>query len=162
MEKELLITQQIVSAWQGQIKRIDSLIDKLSDEQLLNHVAPGRNRGIYLLGHLATVSDMMLPLLGLGNVLKPEMQAIFVSVPDNAVKDLPSLTDLRKYWKEVNDTLNGHFNKMTPADWLAPHTAVSEEDFKKQPHRNKLSIILSRTNHHTYHFGQLAFLQSAN
>jgi hypothetical protein len=162
MEKEVLITQQIVSAWQGQIKRIDALIDKLSDEQLLNHVAPGRNRGVYLLGHLATVSDMMLPLLGLGNMLKPEMQAIFVSVPDNAVKDLPSLAELRKYWKDVNDTLNGHFEKMKPEDWLAPHTAVSEEDFKKQPHRNKLSIILSRTSHHTYHFGQLAFLQSAN
>jgi DinB superfamily len=162
MEKDTLITQQIVSAWQGQIKRIDALIDKLSDEQLFNHVAPGRNRSVYLLGHLATVSDMMLPLLGLGNMLKPEMQAIFVNVPDNAVKDLPSISELRKYWKEVNDTLNGHFNKMTPGDWLAPHTAVSEEDFKKQPHRNKLSIILSRTSHHSYHFGQLAFLQSAN
>ena len=162
MEKEVLITQQIVSAWQGQIKRIDALIDKLSGEQLLNHVAPGRNRGIYLLGHLATVSDMMLPLLGLGNMLKPEMQAIFVSVPDNAVKDLPPTSELRKYWKEISVVLNTHFDRMKPEDWLGPHTAVSEEDFKKQPHRNKLSIILSRTSHHSYHFGQLAFLQSTN
>ena len=159
MENELLV-KMVLSAWQSQNKRIEKLLDKLSDEQLEAEVAPGRNRGIYLLGHIATVSDMMLPLLDLGAPLKPEFQALFVTVPDRAVGELPPVSELRNYWNEVNASLDAHFAKMTPDQWLAKHTAASEEDFKKEPHRNKLNIILSLTVHQAYHFGQMAFLQS--
>ena len=159
MENELVVNM-VLSVWQTQNSRIEKLVDKLSDEQLQAETSPGRNRGIYLLGHIATVSDMMLPLLGFGPALRPEFQAIFVTVPDQAVTELPSVTEVKNYWKEVNATLSAHFAKTTADNWLTRHTSVSEEDFKKEPHRNKLSIILSRTNHHSYHFGQLAYLQS--
>jgi hypothetical protein len=158
MEKELL-TSMTLTGWQSLNKRIEKLVDGLTDEQLQAEVAPGRNRGIYLLGHMATVSDMMLPLLGLGTALKPEYQAIFVSSPDKAVKELPSATEVKSYLKEVNATLNGHFAKMNADDWFKKHTQVSDEDFAKEPHRNRLNIILSRTGHHNYHLGQMAFLQ---
>lgn len=39
------------------------------------------------------------------------------------------------------------------------HSAVSEEDFAKEPHRNKLNLLLNRTNHLSYHHGQLVFLK---
>ena len=55
------------------------------------------------------------------------------------------------------------FNKfefLTTAQWFEKHTAVSEEDFTKEPHRNKLSVVLSRTNHLAYHVGQLALLKN--
>jgi hypothetical protein len=39
-------------------------------------------------------------------------------------------------------------------DWVARHTAVSEEDFAKEPLRNRFSILITRTNHLTYHVGQ--------
>ena len=159
MENELVVNM-VLSVWQTQNARIEKLVDKLSNEQLQAETAPGRNRGIYLIGHIATVSDMMLPLLGFGPAIRPEFQGIFVNVSDLAVKELPSVAEVKKYWKEVNAALSAHFAKTTAEDWLTRHTSVSEEDFKKEPHRNKLSIILSRTNHHTYHFGQLAYLQS--
>jgi len=38
-------------------------------------------------------------------------------------------------------------------DWLARHTAVSEEDFAKDPSRNRFAVLLSRTNHLSYHLG---------
>jgi hypothetical protein len=38
------------------------------------------------------------------------------------------------------------------------HTAVSEADFALNPSRNKLSILISRTNHQSYHLGQLNLL----
>ena len=37
--------------------------------------------------------------------------------------------------------------------------ATIEEDFIKEPHRNKLNIILTRTTHLSYHTGQLALLK---
>ena len=150
----------VLSAWHQQNKRLGGLLEKLSDEQLQGAVAPGRNTGIYLVGHLAAVADMMLPLLDMGQCLRPEMQAIFVNVPDGAVKDVPSTSELKQYFKEVNTTLSEKFSTLSADDWLKKHTSVNEDDFKKDPSRNKLNIIISRTNHLSYHFGQLAFLQA--
>jgi hypothetical protein len=43
---------------------------------------------------------------------------------------------------------------MSWSDWLQRHTAVSEEDFAKDTSRNRFAILLSRTNHLSYHLGQ--------
>ena len=45
---------------------------------------------------------------------------------------------------------------MSESDWHSKHTAVSEEDFKKEPHRNKLNVMLSRVTHKASHLGQMA------
>ena len=62
--KELMI-KMVVSAWESYFQRLNKLFEKLSDEQLQKQVAPGRNTGIYLLGHLTAVTDGMLPLIGI-------------------------------------------------------------------------------------------------
>jgi hypothetical protein len=54
----------------------------------------------------------------------------------------------------VNEKLREGFAKFSAADWLQKHTAVSAEDFAKEPHRNRFAILLSRTNHLSYHLGQ--------
>ena len=43
---------------------------------------------------------------------------------------------------------------MTAAQWLERHSSVSEEDFAKEPLRNRLAMMLSRTNHVSMHVGQ--------
>ena len=43
---------------------------------------------------------------------------------------------------------------MSWSDWVQRHSAVSEEDFAKDPSRNRFAILLSRTNHLSYHLGQ--------
>ncbi len=37
--------------------------------------------------------------------------------------------------------------------------AVTAEDFAREPHRNKLNIVLNRTGHVSYHLGQLVLLK---
>ena len=54
----------------------------------------------------------------------------------------------------VNSKLADAFEAFTAADWLRKHTAVSDEDFGKDPTRNRLAVVLSRTNHVSYHSGQ--------
>ena len=39
-------------------------------------------------------------------------------------------------------------------DWVQRHAAVSEEDFAKDASRNRFAVLLSRTNHLSYHLGQ--------
>src|SRR5882757_9991644 len=46
------------------------------------------------------------------------------------------------------------FSKFSPADWAGRHTAVSEEEFKREPNRNKFTVLLGRTAHMSYHVGQ--------
>jgi len=156
--QEELFIKMVLDAWDGQVKRMDDLFTSLSDQQLIKEIAPGRNRGIYLLGHMAAVHDRMLPLLGFGEQLNADMYKIFVESPDNAIVQLPAINDLKVYWKNVNITLSKHFNNLTPAEWFQKHNSVSEEDFEKEPHRNRLNVIINRTNHAASHLGQLIFL----
>jgi hypothetical protein len=62
----------------------------LSEQQLLEEVARGKNRLIYLWGHLIAVHDGMLPLLDLGERSYPELDATFLTAADRAVALLPS------------------------------------------------------------------------
>ena len=73
----------VLKSWYSSVKRADALFEKLSDEERLKEVSPNCNRGIYLMGHLAVVHDMMLPLLNLGEPLYPELVATFTRTPDN-------------------------------------------------------------------------------
>ena len=44
----------------------------------------------------------MFPILGLGDRLHPELDAIFISSPDKGGAQLQPVGELRKYWDEVN------------------------------------------------------------
>ena len=74
-------TQLIIKNWEATVKRTGSLIDELSSEELLREVSPNHNRGIYLLGHLTAVHDLMLPLLNFREALFPEIHSTFVLAP---------------------------------------------------------------------------------
>jgi uncharacterized damage-inducible protein DinB len=97
----------------------------------------------------------MFPLLGLGDRLHPELDEIYVANPDRAFADPLSATELRRAWADVNDTLTAAFEKFTLEDWLQKHTAVSDEEFVKDPTRNRLAIVINRTSHASYHSGQV-------
>ena len=148
-----------LDAWNTHVTRVDKLLNELTDEQIKNEVAPGRNTGTYLLGHLVAVHDTLFPLLGIGEKMYPDLENIFIKNPDRSGLEKPSVKDLKNYWQLVNNKLSEHFNQFSAEEWLQKHTSVSEEDFKKEPHRNRLNVLISRTNHLAYHLGQLAFLK---
>src|SRR4051812_40801994 len=155
-----LFIKMVLDAWHTHIKRTDDLFNSLTDEQLMQEIAPGKNRGIYLLGHLPAIHDRMLPLLELGAPLHPELWEPFVEHPDKAVEALPAIGTLRAYWTAINTHLAARMQSLSPEAWFQKHTAVPAEDFAKEPHRNKLNIIINRTNHLANHLGQLLLLKS--
>jgi hypothetical protein len=156
MANEVRFVSGALKAWDAYIERADGRFSKLTAEQLGKEVAPGKNRLIYLWGHLIAVHDGMLPLLYFGQRLYPDYDAIFISSADKAVPDLPSVENLKQAWNEVNRRLSDGFAKLGVADWLQKHSAVSDEDFAKEPLRNRFAILLSRTNHLSSHLGQAA------
>ena len=154
MENEASCIALALKAWKTQIERADKLFGSLSSDDVLREIAPGRNRLLYLWGHLTAIHDAMLPLLGMGERLYPEFDVAFVSNPDRSRADIPSHEQVRLAWNAVNAELWKGFEKMSSSDWLQRHAVVSEEDFAKDPSRNRFAILLSRTNHLSYHLGQ--------
>jgi hypothetical protein len=159
MNSNEIMLKIIFDRWYGALKNCDTLINSLSDEQLLKEIAPNKNRGIYLLGHLIAVHDDMLKLLNLGEKMYPALQVPFIASADGAVAEIPSVKELRVFWTNQCESMKTKFDSLKAEEWLEKHTAVSEEDFKQEPHRNKLNIIVTRTTHLTYHTGQLALLK---
>lgn len=157
-----LFVKMAISAWDAQVKQMDKLVESFTDEQWMKEIAPGKNRGIYILGHLAAVNDYMLSLFEFSDRLHPEWESLFIRTPDKSGHEFPSLDELKKYWRQVNETLTVHFNTAQPEAWFQKHTAVTEEAFAKEPHRNKLNVLINRTNHQSYHLGQLVLLTEKN
>ena len=149
----------VLDAWTKEIGATNALLEKLSDEQLMQEVSPTRNRGVYLLGHLTAEHDEMLSLLRFQEAMYPELMPVFMDAPDRTVATLPSLQQLRAQWNAVNDTLMEHMNRLSADEWFTRHANISEEDFPKEPHRDRLNVIVSRTSHLAYHRGQLALLE---
>lgn len=158
--QEDLFIKMVLDAWHTQVKQTDDLLNSLSDDQLFKEIAPGKNRGIYLLGHLTTIHDRMLPILGFGEQRYPNLYKSFVEASDNTETALPSIEDLRNYWKETNNLLSEHFGKLSITEWFQRHNSISDTDFAKEPHRNKLNIVINRTNHLANHLGQLLLLRN--
>lgn len=154
-----MMTQMALNSWHSTIKRTEALFESISDEEMNQEIVPDRNRGIYLLGHLAAVHDMMLPLLNLGELQFPELSSTFIRTPDDADNDKFTVEELRNFWKAANANLAKQLDTLSPEEWLEKHTSISEEDFAKEPHRNRLSVVISRTNHLSFHLGQLVLLK---
>ena len=159
MTPQQIMVDVAIANWKLTMKRATSLFDGLTEEEFLKPIAPGRNRVVYLLGHLTAVHDRMLPLLGLGERRHEELDNAFIANPDGSVEPLPSVADLKRYWDETNSLLLEKFVALTPEQWLERHTAMTDEDLTKDPTRNRLSVFLSRTNHTAFHLGQLVLAQ---
>ena len=155
MTNEELFAKTTINSWKLAIDRLDQAFSSLSDGELQTEVAPGRNRVFYLLGHLTAVHDRLFPLLVLGERLHPELDEAFLSDPDKKSPDRVPAADLRRAWSEVNQKLMAAFVALPPEEWLKRHDAVSEEDFAKEPLRNRLAVLQSRTIHAGFHAGQI-------
>jgi hypothetical protein len=151
-----------LASWKQVLGQIDKGLAGWSDDDLQAEVAPGRNRLYYLLGHLAAVHDRMFPLLRLGDRIYPGLDEQFLTQPDRAFIGTEAAPDeLRKAWTEVNAKLTSALEQLSPAEWLERHSSVSEEDFTKEPHRNRLAVLLSRTAHAAMHEGQMRLVKAA-
>ncbi|MDI9877819.1 DinB family protein [Flectobacillus longus] len=149
----------VLDGFKRSLKSASKLLNELPENDLLQEIVPTKNSGHYLLGHLIAVHDNMLPLLGLRDSLYPELMEVFIKKPDKSGLLKPSIAQLKQQWEEVHQLLVTHLESLTDEQWFEKHTAVSDEDFATEPHRNRLNVVLSRSNHLSYHIGQISLLR---
>lgn len=161
MTPEQSLAATAANAWTLGLKSAEKVFLGLSDDQLRQPVAPGKNRLVYLYGHLIAVHDSMLPLLGIGARLHPELDAMFLDAPDDPASHLRSAAELGALWSEVHGALGAGFERFTPADWSQRHTAMTDADFAANPLRNRVAVLLNRAAHMAFHVGQCALVSKA-
>ena len=154
MASDEVVIQTAMSSWEQAVNRVGTLCLSCSEEQLLVEVAPGKNRILYLWGHLIAVNDAMFSVLRLGERLHPELDTVFIAQPDRSVP-LPTSAEIAKCWEDVHTELLSRFTTLSPREWLERHGHVSAEEFEQNSTRNRLGVVLNRTNHASYHYGQM-------
>lgn len=150
--------KMVVDRWNASIANLDKHLNAITDEQLEKEIAPGKNRGTYLLGHLMAVHDEISLLMDWGGKLFPELHEPYFKLADKETDQVPSTKELRAHWAKQNEFFREKFKQMKPEQWFEKHTAVSEGDFFKEPHRTKLNVLIGRISHLQYHTGQFALL----
>lgn len=145
--------------WDTYNKRMQKALDTLSDENFHKPVVAGGNTPSWIFGHLVDTDDALLELFGIRARLYPDLKTIYHHEKGSNQSGHLSKSELIKRWNEISAELDKAFKGWSEAEWLNRHTAVSEEDFKKEPHRNKLNVMLSRVSHKASHLGQVAMLK---
>src|SRR5258708_405181 len=154
MGSDEMLIQTAISSCEQVIKRVGTLCMSCSEEQLLVEAAPEKNRLSSFGGPLTAVNDAMFSVLRLGERLHPELDAVFIAQPDRSVP-LPTSSEIAKCWEDVHTELLSRFKTLSSKEWLERHGNVSPEEFERNPTRNRLAVLLGRTNHASYHLGQL-------
>jgi hypothetical protein len=121
---------------------------------LLVEVAPGKNRISLPLGVSHRRKRCDVQRLRVGDRLHPELDAVFIAQADRSVP-LPTSTEIAKCWENVHTDLLSRFKRLSSKEWLERHGNVSPEEFERNLTRNRLAVLLGRTNHASYHFGQM-------
>src|SRR5437899_5205682 len=114
-----------LKVWKAQIDRADKLFGGLSSEEVQQEIAPGRNRLVYLWGHLTAVHDAMLPLLGLGERLHPEFDVVFGSNSIKSQAATPSHEQVSQALTAITGERSKCFEETSRSDCLQRQYAVS-------------------------------------
>ncbi|MBI1769946.1 MAG: DinB family protein [Bacteroidetes bacterium] len=142
--------------WNTYNTRMQKVFETISDENFNKPITSNGNSPSWIMGHLADTDDALLELFGIGSRKHPELKTIYHHEKGTNQTGHLSKSDLMNKWKSITGELDKAFKSWSESDWLSRHTAVSEEDFKKEPHRNKLNVMLSRVGHRASHLGQIA------
>jgi hypothetical protein len=158
MTPDQILIAAAISSWQQVVTRVGDLCLSLNEKQLLVEVAPGKNRILYLWGHLTATHDAMFGVLRLGERMHPELDATFIAQPDRSTP-LPTPAEISKCWEGIHTALLSAFTTLAPHQWLERHGNISAEEFEQNLTRNRLAVLLSRTNHASYHLGQMMLVK---
>jgi hypothetical protein len=159
MDQQQLFVKMALHNWNTQIARAEKIFNSYTEKEFYKEIAPGKNRIIYIYGHLAAYHDILKETLGIGERSYSGLAAMFLQHPDSPTVSYPSLNDLSSIWKDVHEHLKQLFNDLPVEDWFKRHSAMTDEDFEADPSRNRLSVLLNRTNHVAYHLGQVILVK---
>src|ERR1700742_209414 len=116
MEEQIITLLR--NAWRTQTNAVSEYFKKNADEFYTREIAPGRNKATYVLGHLIATNDGLVPLLGFGDRLYPELDRFFAPNTPWHYDEFPPIAELKAKWDKVNQFLEEKFDTLTATQWL--------------------------------------------
>jgi hypothetical protein len=158
METHQFMIDQLLDQWENKIRETTDLFEAIGEGMAMEPVAPGKNRVIYLLGHLIVVHDLLFEALELGSRSFSNYDQLFLT-PQHVSNIYPPYELLLQQWTSLNSKLTARLRQLSINEWHSKHHYISEADFVVQPKRNKFNIFISRNSHLFHHAGQLALIR---
>lgn len=147
---KFLLNQFIeMSAW------VNMYVDPLTDDELKMEFVEGKSHGVWILGHLIKYEDDISLYMEKGDALYSEYDELFATgsklLP---VENYPSVSLLRKQWKEVLEKNKKIYSMLTDEELKQPHGKM--EDPEKDFFRTKERVAMFWHLHAMYHAGQFS------
>lgn len=138
---------------------IDGLLKSFKDEDYLIEISPGKNHGVFILGHLVASDDDFSLYMGKGDFLFPEYQDMFASgSPLKPASEYPTVKEILEKWKAVCDKNEKIYQELTDAELSEYHELC--KDPEKDWFKTKARVVQAWQLHQNYHAGQLAVIHS--
>lgn len=153
------VSKYLAQQYDAMADWVSGSINALSDEDLKMELSPGKNHGVWLLGHLVVCDDDFSLYMGTGPLLYPEYYETFGSGSKiQPVENYPPAAELREYWKKIVEKNKKIYAELTDAELKELHSNMKdpEKDFFKTKER----ICIFWQLHEMYHAGQLGVLAS--
>src|SRR5262245_58268480 len=84
------------------IRWLSDIINALSDDDLKMSIAPGKNHGVWILGHLVQSEDELSTFLGKGEMIYPHYNDLFGQKSKlKPAEQYPPVSELREQWEIV-------------------------------------------------------------
>lgn len=148
---KLLAKQYLDSAGWG-----NWILSRIPDDDLKKEISPGKNHGIWLLGHIITCEDDFALLMGKGEITYPDYQKMFGEGTKPLSHDnYTPISEMRGRWKEMVEKNKKIYSELNDDVLKEPHAQLKDEnDFCK----TKEDICVHWQVHLMYHVGQLSVL----
>ncbi|HZV13116.1 MAG TPA: DinB family protein [Candidatus Kapabacteria bacterium] len=144
--------RQIMVDW------VNMYLDALTDDELKMEIVPGRNHGVWILGHLIASDDDLSLYINKEPVLYPDCQELFQQGSVlKSVESYPPISELRRRWKAVCEKNEILFDQLRDEMLDEPHEMIKgdpEKDFFK----TKDVCLMVWTLHQVHMAGELALL----
>lgn len=139
------------------IEWLNNYINTLLDEEFRLEISPGKNHGVWILGHLISSDDDFSVYMGKGELLFPEYQKLFgqgsrLQPPES----YPPVSELKNKWnmlfeknKKIYSELKDHELDEIPEN--------ADENFTGY-FKTKGIVVMAWNLHQMYHGGQLGVL----
>ncbi len=151
------ISKRFAEQFEEMADWVSGNINPLTDEELKMEIAPGKNHGVWLLGHLIASDDDFSVFMQKGDLLYPEYYEMFGQGSKlQPVENYPPIPLLREQWKKVVEKNKKIYAELQDEELEEPHGRMKdpEKDFFKTKQR----IIIFWQLHQMYHAGQLGVL----
>lgn len=138
---------------------VNLYLNSLTDEEFRMELSPGKNHGVWILGHMITSDDDFSVYMGKGELLFPEYRELFGQGSKvQSVGNYPGVATLRQQWNMIIEKNKNIYEELRDEEFDDPHGNLSED--KDGFFKNKGEVIMAWQLHQLYHTGQLGILVS--